>query len=158
MTSVSLRPPVPSDYEAIASWIPDAGSCLRWAGPRVPFPFSAPELPQLLAVEDSESHCLSDGGSLPLGFGQLWLRDGADIRLMRIIVSPAARGRGFGRELCRQLISRAVDVIGAPAVTLMVYRDNRVALGLYQSLGFSPVDSRSTETALFMRMASENRR
>ena len=67
-------------------------------------------------------------------------------------MSPEARGQGFGRALCRQLISRAVEVADANALTLMVYRDNVVALGLYQSLGFVPVDSRSTVESLFMRM------
>ena len=109
MMSVLLRRPIEADYEAVASWIPDSKSCARWAGPRVPFPFFAPELPTLLAVPDSESYCLSDRDSPALGFGQLWLRDGDAVRLMRIIISPAIRGQGFGRELCRQLIARAVD-------------------------------------------------
>ena len=152
MMSVLLRRPIEADYEAVASWIPDSKSCARWAGPRVPFPFFAPELPTLLAVPDSESYCLSDGDSPALGFGQLWLRDGDAVRLMRIIVSPAVRGQGFGRELCRQLIARAVDVVGASAVTLAVYRDNVPALSLYRSLGFMPVDARSTDESIFMNM------
>ena len=65
-------------------------------------------------------------------------------------------GLGVGRELCRLLIVHAVDVIGARAVTLAVYRDNVAALGLYRSLGFVSVDSRSTEESLLMRLDLAN--
>jgi hypothetical protein len=29
--TIVLRPPERNDYDAIASWIPDAKACLRWA-------------------------------------------------------------------------------------------------------------------------------
>jgi ribosomal protein S18 acetylase RimI-like enzyme len=151
--TISLRAPVATDYDALASWIPDAKACLLWAGPRIRFPFTAKELQQQLAVADTESFTLTDGGPMTLGFGQLWLRDGDAARLMRIIVAPPLRGLGVGRALCRLLIAHAADVIGARAVTLSVYRDNAAALGLYRSVGFEPVDSRSTQEALLMRVS-----
>lgn len=155
--TASLRPPTSSDYETIASWIPDADACLRWAGSLVPYPFPVSQLPHLLAVEDSESFCLGRGDRIPVGFGQLWLRDNGAVRLMRIIVSPKVRGQGLGRELCRLLIARAVDVAGADKINLAVYRDNVVAVSLYQSLGFIPVASRCTAELLFMTLAPGSR-
>jgi ribosomal protein S18 acetylase RimI-like enzyme len=150
--TISLRPPIATDYDALAAWIPDAKACLRWAGPRIQFPFTGAELQRQLAVADTESFVLTDGGSVTLGFGQLWLRDGDAARLMRIIVAPPLRGLGVGRELCRLLILHAADVVGARAVTLAVYRDNVAALALYRSLDFVPVDSRSTAESLLMRL------
>ena len=75
------------------------------------------------------------------GFPELGrdLADGRVVHLGRIIVSPAQRGRGKGRELCERLVARAVQATGAGAVTLRVYRDNETALGLYLRLGFRPV-------------------
>jgi [ribosomal protein S18]-alanine N-acetyltransferase len=147
-----LRTPQPDDYAVIASWVPDAHACIRWAGPRVPFPFAAAELQQLLSVAQGESHCLGEAGAAPFGFGQHFVVEPGAVHLGRIIVSPAARGKGLGRELCRQLISRALQATGAGTVTLRVYRDNPAALRLYVSLGFVPVEPRSTEDVLFMAL------
>ena len=150
--TIALRAPIAADYDALASWIPDTKACLHWAGPRIQLPFGGAELQQQLSVADTVSFALTDGSPVTLGFGQLWLRDGDAARLMRIIVPPPLRGLGVGRELCRLLILHAFDVIGAPAVTLAVYRDNIAALALYESLGFTPVDSRSTPESLIMRL------
>jgi [ribosomal protein S18]-alanine N-acetyltransferase len=150
--NVALRSARPADYEAIAAWIPDAEACLRWAGPRVAFPFSAAQLPHLLSVDGCASYCWSDGGSAACGFGQHWPHESGAVHLGRIIVSPALRGRGLGRELCRQLCARAIESAGASTVTLNVYRDNAVAVALYRSLGFAPIEARSSPEAFLMRM------
>lgn len=146
-----LRIPEPADYPAIASWIPDAPSCARWAGPRVPFPFSAAELPSLLAVDGAVSYCLVGEATGPLGFGQHWELTPGAVHLGRIVVSPATRGQGLGRRLCQLLIIQAVHATGVTAVTLRVYRDNAAAFALYCSLGFTPVEPASTEEVWFMR-------
>jgi [ribosomal protein S18]-alanine N-acetyltransferase len=151
----TLRTPQPDDYAAVASWIPDAKACIRWAGPLVPFPFTAAELPQLLAVSESESYCLVTSDEVPCGFGQHFIVEQGEVHLGRIIVSSAARGKGLGRELCRRLMSRAIQATAANTVTLRVYRDNLAALHLYSSLGFMPVESRSDEEVLFMAQRSK---
>jgi ribosomal protein S18 acetylase RimI-like enzyme len=97
-----------------------------------------------------ESYCLASSDSPPCGFGQHWVETDGCVHLGRIIVAPIARGQGVGRELCRQLIARAIQVTGAAIVTLRVYRDNPKALGLYLSLGFSPIESESDLEVLFM--------
>ena len=149
--SATLRIPEPGDYEVIASWVPDAESCLRWAGPRVRFPFSAAELPRLLAVADGQSYCLAERAASPLGFGQHWVLKPGGVHLGRIIVSPTARGRGLGRLLCQLLVAQAIAVTGATGVTLRVFRNNAAALSLYSSLGFSAVEAESSQDVLFMQ-------
>ncbi|SPE29111.1 putative acetyltransferase [Burkholderiales bacterium] len=147
----TLRRPEPADYEAILAWVPDADSCLRWAGPNVPFPFSAAQLPGLLQVAGAHSYCLADGAVSPVAFGQHWVRGPGSVHLGRVIVAPDFRGRGYGRLLCRLLMAQAVRTSGAAAITLRVYRDNIVALSLYSSLGFAGVEAESSRQALFMR-------
>lgn len=148
--SIALRPPSSADYDSIASWISDADACRRWAGPKVPYPFSAGELPELLAVPAGASYCLSRRDGAPLGFGQYWPRPGGTIHLLRIIVSPTSRGKGLGRELCGQLIARALASAPAHSLTLNVYRDNETAVALYERLGFRVVAEKSAEDSLFM--------
>lgn len=148
--SVTLRPPSLADYGSIASWILDEEACRRWAGPKVPFPFLAAELPQLLAVPGGESYCLASEGDPPLGFGQYWPRPGDTIHLLRIIVSPMSRGKGLGRELCGQLIARALAATPTHSLTLNVYRNNEAAVALYEHHGFNVVPEKSNGDALFM--------
>lgn len=150
----SLRTPETSDYVAIASWIPNADAGLRWAGPRLPFPFSASDLPALLAVPGGgeSSYSLVDESGIPFGFGQHWVLHPGNVHLGRIIVSPVYRGRGLGRALCQELISAGLRSTAATAVTLRAYRDNLVAVGLYASLGFVEVTEESTDDVLFMKM------
>lgn len=150
----SLQAPRAIDYLAIASWIIDAAACARWAGARVPFPFSAPELPRLLAIEGSESYCLRDDRSTALAFGQFWVATPGAVHLGRIIVAPEKRGSGYGRMLCRQLIEKAVRRTGASTISLRVYRDNPVALSLYAALGFVVDLSQSSAEVLFMKAAA----
>lgn len=149
--SPAIRTPEPADYEVIASWVPDAESCLRWAGPRVKFPFTAVELPRLLGMAGGQSYCLAEGSASPLGFGQHWVLKPGAVHLGRIIVSPTARGQGLGRLLCQLLVAQAIAATGATEVTLRVFRNNTTALSLYWSLGFSAVAAESSEDVLFMR-------
>jgi ribosomal protein S18 acetylase RimI-like enzyme len=134
----ALRSPIPSDYEAIVSWIPDAKACAHWAGPLFQFPFTSVELPSLLHSAEITSYSLfdeSDFASL-LGFGQLVEKAPGVLRLARIVVSPKHRGLGFGRALCELLFTQASSFKGIEKFTLSVYRDNPSAIALYLSFGF----------------------
>lgn len=151
---LQLRPASAGDYTTIASWIPDATACLRWAGPKLPFPFPASDLRQLLAAPDGSDHSYSlvDQDDMPWGFGQHWIARPGAVHLGRIIMAPAARGLGLGRLLCEELVAAALEATAATIVTLRVYRDNPAAMTLYANLGFRAVDTQSTADVLFMAM------
>ena len=148
-----LRPAEAADYAVVSTWLPDAAACLRWAGPRVPFPFAVQDLAALLAVETGHSYSLVDLSGMPRAFGQHWVLTAGSVHLGRLIVAPEARGQGVGRALVEQLIERAIAMTHATAVTLRVYRDNATAHALYTSLGFQASEAESTPEALFMRRA-----
>ena|ERR1035437_1834278 len=145
-----LRVPNASDYDAISSWIPDAVSCARWAGPRLRFPFTPQELPELLEVSSAFSFSLAQGNGTLLGFGQFWSRTEGSAHLGRIIVSPHKRGCGYGKALCKLLIAEALNATSAETITLRVYRDNASALSLYSNLGFLIVESESNADVFAM--------
>jgi [ribosomal protein S18]-alanine N-acetyltransferase len=152
--SLVLREAHAADYVTISAWIPDALSCLRWAGPLVPFPFSSHDLEGLLQFEGCRTYCLSSREGVVYGFGQHFaLKDDA-VHLGRIIVAPLERGKGIGYQLCSQLVTRAVENTKAHHVTLRVYKNNLPAVALYESLGFLPVESRSDDELWFMQKST----
>jgi ribosomal-protein-alanine N-acetyltransferase len=135
----------------MGAWVPDADHCLRWAGPRLKFPFKPARLPQLLAEPGASSFVMSRGPAPALGFGQFWVREPGVAHLARIILAPAARGQGLGTTLCELLMAEAARNTGAAAFTLRVYRDNDPALAIYERLGFAVMPGRSDERVFSMR-------
>jgi ribosomal-protein-alanine N-acetyltransferase len=148
---LGLRPPDAADYAALGAWVPDAETCIRWAGPKLKFPFIPQQLPQLLAEPGAHSFVLSRGPAPALGFCQFWVRETGVAHLARIILAPAARGQGLASTLCTLLMEQATQTAGAQAFTLRVYRDNHPALAVYEGLGFVAVPARSDERVFFMR-------
>jgi ribosomal-protein-alanine N-acetyltransferase len=120
----------------------------------MPFPFAAEDLSALLAVPGAaeSGHVLTDDIGAVSGFGQYWVAQHGAVHLGRLVVAPAARGRGLGRELCTQLITAALQATGARVVTLRAYRDNVAAVKLYESLGFREEPVGSSAAVLFMKM------
>lgn len=121
---LALRPPQATDYAALGTWVHDAETCIRWAGPKLKFPFVPAQLPQLLAEPGAHSFVLSRGPAEALGFCQFWVREPGVAHLARIILAPAARGQGLASTMCSLLMDQAVETAGAQAFTLRVYRDN----------------------------------
>jgi len=153
-----LRLPGHSDYETIATWIADAASCARWAGPKLRYPFSPVELQTMLSsvngLAGGASYCLADASDAcasPLGYAQHWVATPGAVHLGRIIISPLARGKGLGRIFCTLLMAQAIQATNAATMSLRVYRDNAPALALYASLGFVAEEAESSDEILFMR-------
>jgi GNAT superfamily N-acetyltransferase len=69
-----------------------------------------------------------------------WLED--------LFVRDSARGQGLGRALVQRALERAAER-GCRRVELDTNEDNRVAIGLYESAGFS-VTSKGSSRSLFL--------
>jgi ribosomal-protein-alanine N-acetyltransferase len=151
LAPLGLRAPEAADYAALGKWVTDADTCLRWAGPRLKFPFKPSRLPQLLAEPGAHSFVLSHGSGPALGFCQFWVRDPGTAHLARIILAPEARGQGLGAAMCELLMAEAARSAAAAAFTLRVYRDNDPALAIYERLGFVVVPALSDERIFAMR-------
>jgi ribosomal protein S18 acetylase RimI-like enzyme len=70
----------------------------------------------------------------PIGYG-LAVAEGDWAGLFDVVVAPAWRGRGHGRQLVKQLIEWG-ETQGARQAYLQVTCSNSAALALYRSLGF----------------------
>ncbi len=58
------------------------------------------------------------------------------IHLGHVMVDPALRGHGLGKEMMRAALKYAFFVMGAERVTLSVFEDNEPARRCYLSAGF----------------------
>jgi RimJ/RimL family protein N-acetyltransferase len=56
--------------------------------------------------------------------------------LARVLVAPAARGRGIGEAMVRSALRTAFDELRVELLLLRVYAHNPAALALYRRLGF----------------------
>jgi ribosomal protein S18 acetylase RimI-like enzyme len=123
-----------SHAAAVAGWSRSAEECRRWCSrdevsPEVVAGWSAAaDVAAYVGIEEGQ----------PVAYGELWLDDDeAEVELARLIVAPARRGRGLGRELVTRLTERALR--HHPAVFVRVHPDNRPALRCYAAAGFLPV-------------------
>lgn len=89
--------------------------------------------------EDHECWVAVAGGAV-VGHGVLAIGAG-EAQLLNVCVVPAAQGAGHGRALSARLVERA-ELAGAERVFLEVRISNRVAMTLYDALGFREVGRR----------------
>jgi ribosomal protein S18 acetylase RimI-like enzyme len=75
-------------------------------------------------------------GATVAGFG-LGVGERGAVGLYDIVIRPEFRGRGFGRAITRALMQWGREG-GASSAYLTVFDANRVALALYETLGFRP--------------------
>jgi ribosomal protein S18 acetylase RimI-like enzyme len=151
MTHPLLREARSDDYPVLASWLPDADSAWRWSGAELRFPLKPAGLEALVEVDAGGSHVLVQADDQPLAFGQFWITQPGVVQLGRLIVAPAARRHGHGRQLCKALIDAAFERHGTRIVTLQVPPNEIPARNLFTRLGFQAVPAESSPGLLFMR-------
>ncbi len=133
--------------EEVASWIDTKLDCRFWAGPSVSYPINLKVLIEEIGFQDNNSYICKVNERV-LGFGQVIQKAEGARHLARIITNPESRGKGYGLELCKSLISIAME--SKNMVTLNVYRTNQAVVALYGRLGFIEDKDKSTNEIIFM--------
>jgi ribosomal protein S18 acetylase RimI-like enzyme len=146
------------DLPVVISWLRDADDCRRWAGPGVIYPPTVDSLVREISFTPDNSFSLDDQDEL-VGFAQLLRKTKQRLHTSRIIVAPHRRGDGLGRNLCRALIERTIE-LGYPQISLYVYQDNQTAINLYQNLGFQernkPREDKPVKDTIYMELDLES--
>ena len=102
-------------------------------------PWDAAAIADLLAAPGV--FALMDADANPGGF--IMIRVVADeAEVLTLVVSPAARRRGLGRQLADAAAAMA-EARGAVSLFLEVAADNAAAVALYAGAGFAPVGRRA---------------
>jgi ribosomal protein S18 acetylase RimI-like enzyme len=131
---MNFRPAIKTDLKTVMTWIPDAESCMIWAGPKVRFPLELEQLYQAIEFEKIRTYSLDDEKEL-LALGQIRIFENNRGHLARIVVNPSSRGKGIGQFFVKELISTARK-LNCQTISLHVIKDNSIAIRLYKNLGF----------------------
>lgn len=86
------------------------------------------------AIQNETLYCRMEKDGQSMACASAVLERGF-VTLVNVIVDERYRGQGYGRKLCETLLAYAKEA-GAHTAYLQVVQSNRVAVGLYESLGY----------------------
>jgi len=130
--------------DCVAGWLHSRADVMLFGGARLPFPLTGRDL---LATSDDGCVVLAmKVDDMLVASGSYKLLASGRVRIGRIIVAPACRGRGLGRATVIGLMETATRAVDASVVELGVYQHNTNAINLYESLGFCQTRVGATTT------------
>ncbi|MBR5089947.1 MAG: GNAT family N-acetyltransferase, partial [Ruminiclostridium sp.] len=144
------RPYIPChDFDEIKNWITDRREHALWCADRFAFPIEKDNLSSVLngfseKYKESPFVATDDTGK-PVGFFCYSLNIETNEGLLTfVMVDPAERGKGYGKEMIRLALKYAFDITKAGAVQLIVFTANPAARKCYESVGFTERRMEST--------------
>ena len=129
------------DFSIIKDWITDERIHAMWCANRTSFPLQKESFDSML--KDIAEKCgdrpfvaLDDEGTVEGFFCYSLNNDTNEGMLKFVMLDPAKRGKGRGREMVFHAVQYAFEETGAAAVQLMVLSANSRARKCYESEGF----------------------
>lgn len=137
-----LRPFRKNDAKKIITWTSEPEEFYKWsAGILGEFPLTEQRLLEATSGRDADERyfpftAFDENG--PLGFFIMRIPgdDDKKVRFGFVIVDPAKRGMGYGKQMLCLGLTFAFDVFGAESVSLGVFENNMPAYHCYKSIGF----------------------
>ncbi len=136
---MTLRPYIKTDAPTILSWIKDRAAFRKWCADRLPvYPPQPEDMDAQYAADNIFPFTAIDDDGKVVGHIMLRYPDASKsiIRLGFVIVDDTKRGKGYGRQMLKLAIAKAVREFGAKKITLGVFDNNPAALHCYESVGF----------------------
>ena len=139
-----LREFKPEDAKMIASWIRSEEELYRWSADRFnKYPISDEDIIQQYIAQSREGRFFpltaadDSGGAI----GHFIIRypakdDNRSVRFGFVIVDPALRGKGYGKEMLRLGIDYVKEHLKAVRIDLGVFENNERARRCYEAAGF----------------------
>lgn len=138
-----LRPYIPShDFDAIKDWVTDERTNALWSANHAPFPLEKTAFDKFLAdmyirYGDCPFVATTDDGTV-VGFICTSINtESNEAMLAFVVVDPAQRGKGCGREMVQLAAKYCFEILKADAVQLNVFTVNEKARKCYESAGFT---------------------
>jgi RimJ/RimL family protein N-acetyltransferase len=132
-----------ADIDRVISWIPSLEALYLWTANSFGFPLTREHLQQHM------KECAERGDRLiykavnpengqVFGYVELGAIDrrNRSLRIGRVLIDPACRGRGFGAAMMQAALGLAFDQMGMHRVELGVFDVNPRAIATYERVGF----------------------
>lgn len=138
-----IRPYRKNDSKKIADWCQDKITFYKWSEGRLgDFPVSPERIEQAVSGRiDNEKYFPFTAFDETGVVGFFTLREQSDrineLSFGYVILSPHARGKGYGKQMLKLGIKFAFELYGASKVLLEVFENNSNAYYCYKSVGFN---------------------
>ena len=129
---ISYRVATPFDLAVFVSLDKELFPYSPWSVSQYKEEFSIPTRHFVVAVDEAQSI---------IGYAGVFAPGGAEADVLTVGVVPNHRGQGIARQLMALITDWARDQ-GSTAMMLEVKVDNAEAIGLYESLGYSKLNTR----------------
>ena len=142
---IRLRPYKPSDAHHLLKWWEgaDEETFIKWSCGKFDYPLSMDQLERHFeqwCIREEKGWLMTalDEAGTPVGHFIMRLADyeTGHIHMGFIVVTPDARGKGYGKEMIRQALKYAFEILGMKRVTLGVFENNPQAKACYEGVGF----------------------
>jgi ribosomal protein S18 acetylase RimI-like enzyme len=143
-TKLVLAPFAPADAMAVLSWLTSEEEADAWAA--VGGRRRGPELFARWHADPDVWPYSAHADGLLCAYGEVWYdREEGEAELARVLVDPAYRGRGIGKQLVTSLAAEARRA-GFGEIWLRVLPSNEAAIACYTSAGFVRASASSEST------------
>ena len=138
-----LRPYIHEyDFEKIRGWMTDERIHAMWCAGHMRFPLEKDDFFRALAfMHEKYGDCpfvATEADGTVVGFICCSVNaQSNEAMLAFVMIDPALRGKGYGREMIRTAARYCFDTLGADAVQLNVFDANERARKCYESAGFA---------------------
>lgn len=137
-----LRPFIMSvDFDVIKDWITDERTHAMWSANHAPYPLEKEPFRDFLEriypeYGDLPFVATTDEGTV-VGFICCSINSESNESMLAfVIIDPAQRGKGYGREMVQLAAGYCFGMLKADAVQLNVFTSNERARKCYESVGF----------------------
>ena len=141
------------DAPIIAEWLRSEEELYKWSADRFnKYPLSGKDInenyaPQIETGRFIPLTAVNDGGEVVGHFIIRYPHDDDDrsVRFGFVIIDPALRGKGYGKELLRLGIEYVKENLNATRIDLGVFENNESARHCYEAVGFTEYAQRKCE-------------
>jgi RimJ/RimL family protein N-acetyltransferase len=140
---LELEPFTEADIDRLLGWITSPEEHFLWTAHGFEYPLTREAFRELVRVSAERGDRLLfkavlPGEREPVGHIELGAIDSRNrsLRIGRVLLDPAARGRGLGAEMMRAALALAFDRLQMHRVELGVFDVNLCAIACYERAGF----------------------
>lgn len=136
-----------NDFQRLIAWINNEEELIQFAGPIFSFPLNREQLTSYLSDSKRKVYKIIVNDNIVIGHAELYFTDEDTAKLCRILIGDMnSRGKGFCRQIVKELLALAFEIPSISKAELNVYDWNTPAIKCYEECGFVRSEKQSTTT------------